>query len=42
MSIVDHNQDIIVPYSIEDTFEALKKAVPNLPPIKTLLMKFER
>ena len=30
MSIVDHNQDVVVPYSIEDTFSALGKALKTL------------
>ncbi|MCL2860393.1 MAG: hypothetical protein FWF46_07590 [Oscillospiraceae bacterium] len=34
MSLVDHNQDVSVPYSIDDTFDALKKALANIKQFK--------
>lgn len=34
MSIVDHNQDFVVPYTLDDAWNALKKALPKLPSFK--------
>lgn len=31
MSIVDHTSDVLVPYSVNDTYDALKKAVKSMP-----------
>lgn len=30
MSLVDHTQDIVVPFSLSDVYDALKKALPKL------------
>ena len=34
MSIVDRTQDIVVPYSLDKTFEAMEKILPKLKDFK--------